>query len=203
MSAVALFWAIVLAALGQVTDTSSFLDCKEGQRGTRSAESAPLATKDRKFIAVARAEVTAACKNTSTLLVNGRIVFTERPTEELSGNGIMPVQWSRRGHLLAADLRWWQFGSDVGGLSLLLYDADRDRAWLPDIAGLFNRRFGKKCEVNLLAVLGFDARDRPLIEVDDYIEVAEDAPDPPTRCVGHRGTWAVDEGARTVEELRP
>jgi hypothetical protein len=81
-----------------------------------------------------------------------------------------------------------------------VHDADGKRAWEPELGALFDKRFGKKCAFVVGPVIGFDSRDRILFEAGDYYEEGDNDPVPETRCLGHRGVWALDAtGAKLIE----
>lgn len=198
MRALALILVAGTAVLAQTPDTSYF-PCVEQQRGMRHIEGPALVSPDGHWRAYVRVEAEnrsapgVDCFNTTWLLAKAsgdatfQSVYVKRPEPYLQGNGLQLVAWSHKGHVLTAALRWWQYGSDVGGISLVLYDADKKRAWEPDLDALFDKRFGKKCAFAIGRVIGFDSRDRVLFEAGDYYEEGDDEPVPETRCLGHGG----------------
>jgi hypothetical protein len=158
--------------------------------------------------AIVKAPVWTDCFNTTSLFVkipgdpNYQAVYVKKPESSLQGNGLKLIAWSHKGHTLVAELTLWQYDSDFGGLSIVLYDADRKRAWEPDLAALFSKRFGKECAFAIPKVIGFDDQDRVLFEAGDYYEEGDDEPIPDTRCLGHPGIWALDAAAGDLSEVR-
>jgi len=136
----------------------------------------------------------------AVLAQNRDTSYVKRPEPHLQSNGLKLIAWSHKGHVLAAELTWWQYASDFDGVSLFPYDADGKRAWEPELGALFDKRFGKKCAFVVGQVIGFDSRGRILFEAGDYYEEGDDDPVPETRCLGHRGVWALDAtGAKLIE----
>lgn len=188
---------------GPTGPDSEYAPCLEGQTGIRVYESAHLASPDGLWRAYASVEAAPeprfGCADTSTLLVEGprettfQAVHTIKPDPQMIGNGMKPISWSPQRHVLAVRVSYWQDGSDAGGLSLLVYDADRKRAIEPDLAKLFARKYAKKeCAFGLNDVLGFDSRNRVLFSTNDVIEPGDVEPDAETRCLGSPGVWALD-----------
>ena len=215
LRAIPILLAACAAVSAQKPSTSHFA-CAEQQRGLRHIEGPVLSSPDGRWRAYVRAEAemrttgdALGCFNTTSLFVKTsgdsafQSVYVKKPEPYLQGNGLKLIAWSRQGHVLAAELQWWQYASDVGGMSLLLYDADKKRAWEPELGALFDKQFGKKCAYVIGRVIGFDSHDRVLFEAGDYYEEADDAPVPETRCLGHRSIWALDATAAKLSELPP
>jgi len=196
---------------------ASYAPCLEGQKGSRFYESPILTSPDGLWRARASVEAEADgkrgwCSNTSTLLVQGpdhsdyRPVYVEKPTSDLLGNSLKLIAWSSQGHLLAIANLQFQYGSDVGGFSPLIYDADQNRVIEPELEKLFAAKFHKKnCAVSFGEVLGFDSRSRLLFEAGDWYGYAPEEgeqPDPQTRCLGSPGVWALDLRANSLELVR-
>jgi hypothetical protein len=149
------------------------------------------------------------CSDTSTLLVQGpggtnfEAVHTIKPDPQMIGNGMKPISWSPERHLLAVRVFYWQDGSDSGGRSVLIYDADRKRAIEPDLAKLFARKYNKQeCAFDIRDVLGFDSENRALFSADDVIEPGDDEPIAETRCLGGLGVWALDIEKNQLEFVK-
>lgn len=204
---------LMLCTCALAQDTAYF-PCTEQQRGPRSIDGPVLASPDGAWQAHARVQADTYnphfphgdCFNTTSLLLKDpgdssfQPVYVKKPEPYLQGNGLKLVAWSHQGHVLAAELFCFQYASDAGGFSLLLHDAEKKRTWELDLRAMFSRRFGKECEFTFARVLGFDERDRVLFEADDYYEIGDDTPDPATRCLGHRGVWALDiTGGELIE----
>lgn len=215
LRAISLALVACSALLAQKPDTSYF-PCVEQQRGTGYIEGPALVSPDGQWRAYVRAEAENRsapdppdCFNTTRLLAKPsndaafQSVYVKKPEPYLQGNGLKLVAWSHQGHVLASELWWWQYGSDVGGISLLLYDADKKRAWEPELDALFDKQFGKKCAYVIGRVIGFDSHDRVLFEAGDYYEEGDDEPVPETRCLGRRSIWALDTTAAKLSELPP
>lgn len=198
------FSATLLAQETGPTDPGTeYAPCLGGQVGARFYESPQLVSPDGTWRAYARVEAQPdsnfGCSDTSTLLVEGpgevsfRTAHTIKPQPDSHGNGLNPISWSLKRHLLAIRVFYWQDDSDAGGHSMLVYDADRRRAIEPDLANLFARKYNRKeCAFYILDVSGFDSHNRVLFSADDVIEPGDDEPIPETRCLGSRSLWALD-----------
>jgi hypothetical protein len=205
-------WLLVLLILsatsfgqntGPTGPDSEYAPCLEGQTGIRVYESPQIASPDGLWRAYASVEATPdprfSCFNTSTLLVNGpaeltfQTVHTIKPDPQMVGNGMKPICWSPQRHLLAVQVLYWQYGSDAGGFSLLIYDADHKRIVEPDLAKLLARRYKREeCAYEIGEVLGFDSQNRVLFEAGDDMIATENGTDPMSTCLGGPTEWALD-----------
>lgn len=206
-------WGISFAQVtGPTGPDTEYAPCLEGQMGARNYESPVLVSPDEQWRAYASVEAKpgkVGCSNVSTLQVQGpndstfQIVHTIKPDLQIQGNGLKLVSWSPQHHLLAIRVLYWQDGSDAGGYSLLVYDADRKRAIEPDLAKLFARRYLKKeCAFDITNVLGFDSRNRVLFEANDKYDGTEDEPAPTTRCLSAPTVWVLDLEANQLELVK-
>ncbi len=212
--AICIFSGIVVAQnLGTTGPDTGYAPCLEGQVGTRYYESELLVSADGKWRAYARVEARRegeiGCSNFSTLQVQGpdetsfHIVHTIKPEPGCVGNGLKLISWSQQRHLLAVQPLYWQIGSDAGGFSLLVYDADRKRTMEPELQKLFASKYRKKeCAVQLSEVLGFDSQNRVLFTIDDVIDPGDDEPVPQTRCVGGPSVWALDINTNQLDLVK-
>lgn len=198
---------------GPTRPDTTYAPCLEGQVEVRTYKSPLLASPDGRWKAYTSVEANPngnlGCSNTSTLLVQGpgenpfRAVHTISPEPQWVGNGITPISWSNRGHSLALRALYWQNGSDAGGFSLLVYDADRKRTIEPDLAKLFAQIYTKKeCAFNLTNVLGFDSRNRVLFKADDLVEPRDEEPVSETRCLASASIWALDINTDQLEFIK-
>jgi hypothetical protein len=144
---------------------SAYASCYEESTGrligsNRSRTSVPMSP-DGRYRPYAESEAVASqapnaasaeCQNTSRLFVSGpksekfRPVLVVKPSPEALGNSIDLVDWSPDGHRLMLAQGFWQWGSDVGGMMVRVYDADSEnlsREFLVDEA--FSRYVGKNC----------------------------------------------------------
>jgi hypothetical protein len=214
IAALCLISATLLAQdIGPTGPGTEYAPCLDGQAGTRVYEGSQLVSPDGRWRAYASVEArpdsTFGCSNTSTLLVEGpgertfQIVHTRRPEPYLQGNGISPISWSPRGHLLAVKLFHFQFMSDAAAFGVLVYDADRKRAIEPDLAKLFAQKYNKEeCAFDIRDVLGFDSQNRVLFSANDVIDPGDDEPVPQTRCVGGPSEWALDIESNQLELVK-
>jgi hypothetical protein len=101
--------------------------------GSRSSRTPILVSPDRAFRAYAESDVVSTgeeCKNTSKLFVASRdnqrfrVVLTVEPSSQALGNSIDIIDWSPTGHRLLLAQGFWQYGSDVGGSWVRIFDAD-------------------------------------------------------------------------------
>jgi hypothetical protein len=199
---------------GQVTGPTgpdtAYAPCLEGQVGVRSYQSPVLVSPDGLWRAYANVEGRSGgdvgCSNISTLQIQNptnsafEVVHTVKPEPYLQGNGLKLVSWSLQRHLLVIEVSVWQYASDAGGNSMLVYDADRKRTIEPDLARLFAQRCGKKeCTFVIGDVLGFDSRNRVLFSADDRIDPGDGEPVPETRCIGRPSVWALDVDSSNID----
>jgi hypothetical protein len=198
---------------GPTGPDTEYAPCLEGQAGTRVYESPQLTSSDGLWRAYASVEAKPDprlnCSDTSTLLIKGsgeasfQLVHTIKPDPQMVGNGMKPISWSTQRHLLAVQVLYWQYGSDAGGVSLLIYDADRKRIIEPDLAKLFARRYKREeCAYEMGEVLGFDSHNRVPFEAGDDMIATENGTDPKSTCLGGPIEWALDIYTNQLELLR-
>jgi hypothetical protein len=198
---------------GPTGPDTEYAPCLEGQTGIRVYESPQLASPDGQWRAYASVEARPdpkfGCSDTSTLLVQGpgqasfQTAHIIKPDPQMVGNGMKPVSWSPQRHLLAVQVLYWQEGSDAGGNSVLVYDADRSRTIKPDFVELFARKTGKKeCAFEIGRVLGFDSQNRVLFEASDDMIATENGSDPTNVCLGSPGLWALEIEKNQLEFVK-
>jgi hypothetical protein len=98
---------------------------------SQSARSRVLLSPDgnREAYAEAKAQWVGSCVNTSYVFVSAKnsasqLVFLQEPTEELVGNGVRLIDWSKDGTKLLFDVIRWQDGSDAGPINdIWIYNA--------------------------------------------------------------------------------
>lgn len=150
----------------------------------------------------------AECQNTSKLFVwdpknqKFRPVLIVEPSPEALGNSIDLVDWSPSGHRLLLVQGFWQWGSDVGGMMVRIYDAESEslsRKFLVDEA--FSRYVGKNC-AGVFHPLGFSSSGKVVVTAGPFfeVEVGEDKP-VENSCVLKEGFWLVDPEDRVVSQL--
>jgi hypothetical protein len=148
----------------------------------------------------------AECQNTSKLFVSGlksqkfRPVLVVEPSPEALGNSIDLVDWSPNGHRLLLAQGFWQWGSDVGGMMVRIYDADSEnlsREFLVDEA--FSRYVGKDC-AGVFHPVGFSSSGKVIVTAGPFVDVGEDKPVEDS-CVQKEGFWLIDSLISTVSQL--
>jgi hypothetical protein len=151
--------------------------------GSRTSRTSVLVSSDGSFRAYAENDAVAPglanrpeCSNTSRLFVAGRdsrkfqTVLTIEPSPESLGNGIDLIDWSPKGHSLLLAQGSWQYGSDVGGTHVRIYDADSgslSNASLVDEA--FSRYVGKTCAA-MLQPVGFSSSGKIIVTAASFLE---------------------------------
>ena len=149
---------------------------------------------------------TAECRNTSKLFVSGpkgqkfRPVLVVKPSREQLGNSIDLVDWSPHGHRLLLAQGFWQWGSDVGGMTVRIYDAESEnlsRKFLVDQA--FSRHLGKNC-AGVFHPVGFSSSGKVVVTAVPFFDVGEDKPVEDS-CVQKEGFWLVDISIPEVSQL--
>ena len=148
----------------------------------------------------------AECQNTSKLFVSGptsekfRPVLVVEPSPEALGNSIDLVDWSLHGHRLLLAQGFWQWGSDVGGMMVRIYDAESEnlsRKFVVDEA--FSRYVGKNC-AGVFRPMGFSSSGKVIVTAGPFFMVGEDKPVEDS-CVQKEGFWLVDFVISTVSQL--
>ena len=148
----------------------------------------------------------AECQNTSKLFVLGpksqefRPVLVVEPVPEALGNSIDLVDWSPNGHRLLLAQGFWQWGSDVGGMMVRIYDADSEnlsREFFVDEA--FGRYVGKNC-AGVFHPVGFSSSGKVIVTAGPFFDIGEDKPVEDS-CVQKEGFWLIDFVIPTVSQL--
>ena len=147
----------------------------------------------------------AECQNTSKLFVSGpkgqkfRPVLVVKPSRERLGNSIDLVDWSPNGHRLLLAQGFWQWGSDVGGMTMRIYDAESgslSRKFLVEEA--FRKHLGKNC-AGVFDAAGFSSSGEPVVVAEPFSDM-EDKPVEGS-CVQKEGFWLVDTATPAVSQL--
>ena len=148
----------------------------------------------------------AECQNTSRLFVSGPEsekfgpVLVVKPSPEGLGNSIDLVDWSPSGHRLLLAQDFWQWGSDVGGMMVRIYDAESEnlsREFLVDEA--FGKYVGKNC-AGVFHPVGFSPSGKVVVTAGPFFELGEDQPVKDS-CVQKEGFWLIDTGIPAVSQL--
>lgn len=148
----------------------------------------------------------AECQNTSKLFVAGpkspkfRPVLVVKPSPEARGNSIYLIDWSPNGHHLLLAQGFWQWGSDVGGMMVRIYDANSEnlsRQFLVEEA--FSRYVGKHC-AGVFHPVGFSSSGKVIVTAGPFFDVGEDKPAEDS-CVQKEGFWLIDSLIPAVSQL--
>jgi WD40 repeat protein len=146
------------------------------------------------------------CQNTSRLFVAGpkspkfRQVLVVEPSPEARGNSIYLIDWSPNGHRLLLAQGFWQWGSDVGGMMVRIYDADSEnlsREFFVNEA--FSRYVGKNC-AGVFHPVGFSSSGKVIVTAGPFFDVGEDKPVEDS-CVQKEGFWLIDSVIPAVSQL--
>ena len=181
--------------------------------GSRTSRTSVLVSPDGSFRAYAESDAVAAglanrpeCSNTSRLFVAGRdsrkfyAVLTIKPSPESLGNSIDLTDWSPKGHRLLLAQGFWQYGSDVGGTRVRIYDADSDNLSSESLMDeAFSRYVGKTCAA-IFQPLGFSRNGSAVVRAEPYFGYGEDKAAEDS-CVQKQGFWLVDFAIPTVRQL--
>jgi hypothetical protein len=150
--------------------------------------------------------VSAECQNTSKLFVSGpksqtfRPVLVVKPSPEALGNSINLVDWSPRGHRLLLAQGVWQWGSDTGGITVRIYDAESEnlsRKSLVDEA--FTKYVGKNC-AGVFDPVWFSSSGKVVVAAGPFFDVGEDKPVKDS-CLQKKGFWLIDPLVPTASQL--
>ena len=183
--------------------------------GSNTSRTSALMSPDGLYRAYAESEAVASqapnaasaeCQNTSKLFVLGpksqefRPVLVVEPVPEALGNSIDLVDWSPNGHRLLLAQGFWQWGSDVGGMMVRIYDADSEnlsREFFVDEA--FGRYVGKNC-AGVFHPVGFSSSGKVIVTAGPFFDVGEDKPVEDS-CVQKEGFWLIDSVIPAVSQL--
>jgi hypothetical protein len=146
------------------------------------------------------------CQNTSRLFVAGpksqnfRQVLILTPSPELLGNSIDLVDWSPSGHKLLIEQGLWQYGGDLAGSGIQLYDADSDKLSSNSfVEETFDKHAGKDC-VSVFHAAGFSPDGVVIVSAGPYFDIGEDQPRADS-CVPKVGLWLVGLADPIVRRL--
>jgi len=104
-----------------------------------------------------------------------QLVFLKKGWRFALGNGLRLVQWSADGRFLLVEVWIGQFASDWASNDVLVYDARDDLAVELPLARILKDHFGKGCEASVNP-LGFDEKDRVLLDLNPWFEEGDDQP---------------------------
>ena len=194
----------------EVLEDTSFVTCYKEPAGSRLARSDILVSPDGRFRAYAQVEAMlikrgrTECVNTSRLFVKSpesdtyKLVFLQEPMRWELGNGMKVVDWSPGGRQLLVELEWWQYGSDAGGKTVLIYNADYGYFTQPALGQVFSKT-GKPCALRLDDVAGFSSHGKVVLKVGPWFE--DEGTIDQDSCVQKEGFWLLDPARDTVEAL--
>jgi hypothetical protein len=165
---------------------------------SQSARSTVLSSPDgnRDAYAEAKARWVGSCVNTSAVFVRDKdgayqLVFLQEPTEELVGNGIRLIDWSKDGTELLFDVIRWQDGSDAGPSNeIWIYDATTGVFTPVPIEHIF-KSFGDGC-FTTVEPLGFSAIGTVALEFSAKQDFDEEGKIMLPKCNKKRGIWLFD-----------
>ena len=199
--------------------TSAYASCYEKSTGrlvgSNKSVTSVLASPDGRYRAYAESEAVASqspsaanaeCQNTSKLFVSGpksanfRLVLVVKPLPEALGNNIDLVDWSPNGNRLLLAQGVWQWGSDAGGITVRIYDAESEnlsRESLVDEA--FSTHVGKNC-AGVFYPVGFSSSGQVVLTAGPFFEEGEDKPVEDS-CVQQKGFWLMDTSIPAVTRL--
>ncbi|MBB5340268.1 hypothetical protein [Tunturiibacter gelidoferens] len=92
------------------------------------------------------------------------------------------------------------YESDAGGIDVLLYDREKNKVVLPDIAQIISTKLKQKCSIRISNQMGFDALSRVKLRLADNFEEGEDKPD--THCFKGEEEWVLDQKRSTAEQIK-
>ena len=148
----------------------------------------------------------AECHNTSRLFVAGpksqkfRPVLVVEPSPGELGNSIDLVDWSPSGHRLLLAQGFWQWGSDAGGMTVRIYDAESESMSSKSLVDEAFRRFvGKDC-VAVFQPVGFSSSGKAIVTVGPWFDLGEDRPREDS-CVQKQGFWLIDSAIPAVSRI--
>jgi hypothetical protein len=181
--------------------------------GSHTSRTSVLVSPDGSFRAYAESDAVASglanrpeCSNTSRLFVAGRdsrkfqTVLSVEPSPKSLGNGIDLVDWSPKGHRLLLAQGTWQYGSDVGGTRVRIYDADSDSLSSESLMDeVFSRYVGKTCSATFQP-LGFSGNGSAVVRAEPYFDYGEHKAVEDS-CVQKKSFWLVDFAIPTVRQL--
>jgi hypothetical protein len=145
------------------------------------------------------------CANSAKLFVRRpgdqefRVAYHQAPREYDLFNDITIVDWSPDSHYLLAELAIGQWGSDFGGLTPLLYDA-QSGAVTPEkwLDGAFNSYFGHTCSY-IVGSLGFARSGSVVLKVRPTVD--EEGVGDPESCVKKERLVLLNPATRAITLL--
>jgi len=195
------FMALVASAQEKNGFHAPWVSCADSTGkfvGPKNVRTEPVLSSSGKRRAYAEISATADahsdCGNTVRLFVslnNGpyKLAFTQAPSEiNGTADSLGPVAWSPDGRWLAVEFGIWVYAGDSGSLDLLVYDAQRQSIRTPRVIKQIERRLGKRCEADLLSVVGFDSRSRIVLKLADRTDEEGHA----SGCIRGTADWLYD-----------
>lgn len=195
------------------TDASCY-DVATGKLvGSRTSRTSVLVSRDGRFRAYAESDAVASglanrpeCSNTSRLFVAGpksqkfRPVLVVEPSLEVLGNSIAVVDWSPNGHRLLLAQGSWQYGSDIGGTRVRIYDADSESLSSESLMDeAFSLYVGKSCAATFQPV-GFSRNGSTVVRAEPYFDYGEEKATGDS-CVQKQSFFLVDFAISAVRQL--
>jgi hypothetical protein len=175
---------------------------------SQSSRSRVLLSPDgnREAYAEAKSQCVGSCVNTSSVFVRAKssayqLVFLQEPTEEMVGNGVRLIDWSKDGTKLLFDVIRWQDGSDAGpNNEIWIYDA---------VTGVFTaipiehalKSFGGGC-FTTPEPLGFSATGTVAVQFLTKQDFDEEGKMVLPRCDKTRSTWFFDPRSNLQTQTR-
>jgi hypothetical protein len=175
---------------------------------SQSARSRVLLSPDgnREAYAEAKSQWVGSCVNTSAVFVRAKssayeLVFLQEPTEEMVGNGVRLIDWSKDGTKLLFEVIRWQDGSDAGPSNeIWIYDA---------VTGVFTavptqhvlRSFGGGC-FTIAEPLGFSATGTVAVQFLTKQNVDEEGTMVLPKCNKTLSTWLFDPRSNLLTQAR-
>jgi hypothetical protein len=173
---------------------------------SQAARSPVLSSPDgnRDAYAEAKARWVGSCVNTSALFVRDKdgayqLVFLQEPTEELVGNGIRLIDWSKDGTQLLFEVIRWQDGSDAGPSNdIWIYNATTGVFTAAPIEHIF-KSFGAGC-FTTVEPLGFSTTGTVAMHFSAKQDVDEEGKIVSPKCDKKCGTWLFDPRRNNLKQ---
>jgi hypothetical protein len=190
---------------------SCFSKSGEHWEGGKTFRTPTTISSDGKLKAYAqiRASVSAprTCENTVRLFVSTQDsvgfhqVFMQKPSA-LGGtaNSLAPNSWSPDQRWLLVEFGNWFYGSDAGGIDLMLYDNKAGKIVSPDLTRMIKVTLKRECSIRLIKIIGFDASSRVRLELAEDTDEGEDQPR--THCFHGTEEWAMDPQNETMQPVQ-
>jgi hypothetical protein len=148
------------------------------------------------------------CVSTARLFVAGpgdktfRLVFLQEPTRDSLLSNLQIIDWSPDSRYLPLNLYISQWGTDLVGENVLLFDAYYGVFWPQDFV---DRQWidheGRRCS-SVITARGFSRKGDLLLTVGPYFSDGESEPDADS-CEKQPRLWAFDQTKATFSALPP